>query len=1088
MHSVRRWLEDLGLGKYVETFEAAEIQVDVLPHLTEADLKDLGLPLGPRRRILSALATSASAPPPGQRSPIVSPGAVAHEPERRHLTVLFCDLVGSTELSQRHDPEDLRDIVRRYQDACAGVLARYGSGVAKFLGDGVLAYFGYPEAHEDEAERAVRAGLDMVDAVARLQADGRPLAARVGIATGLVVVGDIGGSGDANAVVGETPNLAARLQAEAPPGAVVIAPATRRLAGNWFSYEDMGARILKGIAEPVAVTRVIAAHSAESRFSAIRARRLTPFVGRLEEIALLSARWRMAKHGEGQVVLLSAEAGVGKSRIAEAIHDQVGDVGDPRLRYQCSPYHTSSALYPATEQLRVAASIVASDTADQRLAKLAAVVGEPSLPLLAELLGIPTSGRFAAPELAPDGQKTRTLMALVDQVLGLSERGTVFFLVEDAHWLDPTTRELLDRIVAAIPQRRILMLVTARPEFQNPWARHPHVTTLSLNRLGARDCTEMVAGLPGAASLPADVLATIVSRADGVPLFVEELTSSMVESGASHPDAIPVTLQDSLHARLGRLATAKPVAQIAAAVGRDFDYHLIARLADIAEPELVQSLEQLESAGLLFRRGVPPDARYAFKHALIRDAAYQSLLKSQQVRINARIVDVLEGGGFEQASAQPELIAHYATEAGDHDRAGRYWHQAGESSLRRSAVTEASEQFAHALTAIEAAKDHADARHRRQQTLSRLGIARMHSLGRSHPLVRQTFEEARDLARELNDDKARISPLVGLWAVNMLAGRVQECRQTVEEVFEVARATGDEGLLLQAHHAAWPVEFLSGSFAVAHRHLVQGLAIYDEVRHQDHRLLYFGHDPASCGLSCAAGVEWAMGRPETALRQEAKAIEHSRKIAHPTTLVHVLDLVGWTRAVRGDLSALDAAEEGLQLCERYHLPNYVPMCQIVHGWGLVKTGKSIDLGLREIATGVRSLQERGSVGRLASMMALQVDANLAVGQVQSCPPLMEQIFTLLDSSHERWAEVPIRLIHSRLMRCLGRDDDAKAACEAALRTAREQEALHWELIAATELVRLRAQVVSPVDLLRPIIDRFTEGHDCEAIRDARSLL
>jgi class 3 adenylate cyclase len=619
----------------------------------------LGLPLGPRRKLLKAIAELGA----GTASAAVaeeSPKArAAFEAERRQLTVMFCDLVGSTALSARLDPEDLRAVIGAYHRCCAAVIGRAGGFVAKYMGDGVLAYFGYPRADEHEAERAVRAGLALVEAVAGLDtAAGVPLQVRVGIGTGLVVVGDLIGDGTAQeqAVVGETPNLAARLQAVAEPGTVVIGPSTRRLTAGLFDYEDLGAIEIKGLAAPVIASRVLRESGAESRFEALRAT-ATPLVGRDEELALLQRRWQEAKAGEGSVVLVSGEPGIGKSRLAQSLLDRLSNEPHTRLRTFCSPHHQDHALYPTIAQLERAAGFRREDAAEQRLDKLEAVLAQATddlgeaVPLLAALLSLPTGDRYAPLNLIPQKQKEKTLQALVAQVEGLAARQPVLMLFEDAQWSDPTSLELYDLIIDRVPALRVLLIVTFRPEFAPPWVGRPQVSLLTLNRLPPRQRAEMIAGITGGKALPDEIAAQIIDRTDGVPLFVEELTKAVVESGMltdagdrytaatpATPLAIPASLQASLLARLDRLAPVREVAQIGAALGRQFSHELIAAVAPMPQPQLDDGLAQLVGAELIYRRGTPPDAEYTFKHALVQDAAYSTLLRSRRQQLHARIV------------------------------------------------------------------------------------------------------------------------------------------------------------------------------------------------------------------------------------------------------------------------------------------------------------------------------------------------------------------------------------------------------------------------------------------------------------------
>jgi class 3 adenylate cyclase len=680
MLEVSRWLAEQGLGHYAHAFAENGIASDVLRELTDADLKELGFNLGDRKRLLKAIA---ALDPKAKQDQVetaqpTATAAVPREAERRQLTVLFCDLVGSTALSGHLDAETMREVITRYQNTVAGEITRFEGHVAKFMGDGVLAYFGWPRAHEDDAERAVRSGLALVQAVGGLEAAGRPLAARIGIATGLVVVGDLVGDGAAQeeAVVGETPNLAARLQALAQPGAVVISQATRRLVGGLFELTDLGAQRLKGFAEPLAAWQVEGEGRAEGRFEALHGEWLTRLVGREHELGILLERWSWAKDGDGQVALLSGEPGIGKSRLTRSLIERLADESHTRLRYYCSPYHTNSALYPVTEQLERAAGLRVEDAAETRLDKLEAVLAEATenpaevTPLIAALLSIPAGPRYPPVNLAPEAQKLRTFETLLGQVIGLAGRWPLLMVLEDAHWVDPTTSELFGLIIDRIQRLPVLLLITFRPEFTPPWTGYAHVTSLTLSRLGQRQGAEMVERLTGGKPLPARVL--IQLKTDGVPLFVEELTKTVLESGlladaGDHyelssplpPLAIPATLHDSLMARLDRLVPVKEVPQIGAVIGREFSHELLAAVAHRPESELNAALDKLVAAELVFRRGTAPEATYSFKHALVQDAAYQSLLKSKRQQLHARIAQALEERPTDTGEVEPEVLARH---------------------------------------------------------------------------------------------------------------------------------------------------------------------------------------------------------------------------------------------------------------------------------------------------------------------------------------------------------------------------------------------------------------------------------------------
>jgi class 3 adenylate cyclase len=719
------WLRDLGLERYEASFRENAIDAKVLPSLTAEYLKDLGVAIvGHRRRLLDAIAAlradaTAKAPPPDALPVTGIPDS--DTAERRQLTVMFCDLVGSTALSGKLDPEDLRGIIGTYHRCCTDLIERNRGFVAKYMGDGVLAYFGYPRAHEHDAERAVRAGLALVEALPKVTtAAAAALQVRVGIATGLVVVGDLIGSGEAQerGIVGETPNLAARLQGIAQPNTVVIAEGTRRLLGNLFELQDLGARDLKGIAGPSRAWAALRPSSVESRFEALHATGLTALVGREEEFELLLRRWSRAKTGEGQVVLLSGEAGIGKSRLTAALLERLTTEPHTRLRYFCSPQHTDSALYPIIRQVERAAGLKYGETGQAKLDKLDKLLAQSStskqdVAFFAEMLSLPNDGRYQAFEMSPQQRRQRTLEAIGSQMETLAAQNPLLIIFEDAHWIDPTSLELLSRVVDRIAILRVLLLVTYRPEFAPPWIGRSNVTAHILNRLPQREVSAMIDSVVGNKLLPASIRKDIIERSDGIPLFVEEMTRAALETagegGAERavatvlpPEAaVPASLHASLMARLDRLgSTVKEVAQIGAVIGREFSYELLVAVAQRTGEELQAALQRLSDAGLILCRGWLPEATFLFNHALVRDAAYNALLRDRRQDLHLCVARSLENQFADLTAAQPELLAHHYAAGGSRDKAIKYWREAGERAARRAANREAIENLRRALSLI----------------------------------------------------------------------------------------------------------------------------------------------------------------------------------------------------------------------------------------------------------------------------------------------------------------------------------------------------------------------------------------------------
>ena len=886
---IKKWLEKLDLGQYVNLFAENDIDWGLLSELNHESLKDIGITsTGHRMRIIKAAALLEQevidvVPLAENGSTPTAFPAVRTQAERRQLTVMFCDLAGSTELSGQLDPEDLREIVRAYQQTVAKEVKRVDGKVVQYLGDGVLIYFGYPVAHEDDAQRAVYAGLgiprSMVPLNTRMQSEyGVQLSVRIGIHTGPVVVGEMGDSDhQENLAMGETPNLAARLQALAENDAVIISDSTRQLLGQLFDLDPLGAQNLKGIAEPVQVFSVHGERLVETRFAAGQGKELAALVGRDQELALLLDRWRKATAGKGQMVVLTGEAGIGKSRLVRAMVDTLTGSHYQRISFQCSPYHTDSPLYPATRHLTLAAGFRAGDTPEEKLDKLEMLLlqaqGDIShaAPLLGGLMGLGelAEARYGALDLLPAQRRSHTLEVLLDQLTGLADKNPMLFVLEDTHWIDPTTLEFIEKILDRIDALRIMVLVTARPTFTHGFGEHPIVSRLTLNRLGREQVNGIAERITRGKKLPPELLDEIAIRTDGVPLFVEEFTKTILEScqlretGSGYVSdecvdrlTIPSSLQDSLMARLDRMQQAKVVAQSAACIGRELEYVLLSAVLPIPQAELTTSLRQLIDAELIYGRGTPPASRYFFKHALVRDAAYQSLLKAKRRELHARVAGELES---ESPAAAPELLAYHYTEAGLAGRAIANWQIAGQQAMRSAGNTEAIQHFQKALKLLESQPENNERNATELKVLTNLGPLMMMMKGGSSTEVAEIYERAEALAGQMESSQELVPAIFGRWVFHAWGGRFDRADEVTRELFGVASATGDEALLLQAHHAAWPTRMLRGDYEVSSEQIDKGLAIYDYEKHKHHAFLYLGHDPAVCGHSLKASITWALG-------------------------------------------------------------------------------------------------------------------------------------------------------------------------------------------------------------------------------------
>lgn len=1110
--TVREWLAGEGLQQYAEIFEQNRIGLDVLPDLSESDLQGLGIPLGDRKRLLKAIRAFAQARANTDESASAPPKQIARA-ERRQLTVLFCDLVGSTELATQLDPEQLRDLMHTYQRACSEVVERYEGHIAQYLGDGLMVYFGWPRAHEDDAVRAIRAGLEMIAALSGLPAT-MPIRARVGIHTGLVVVGETG-DGDASipkAAVGETPNIAARLQALAEPSSVVVSGRTHSLAGGLFDFIDLGAKTLKGVAEPVRLLHVSGPRKVESRFDAGRTDSgLTPLIGREEEIALLLRRWREAKEGEGQVVLIGGEPGIGKSRLTRTLREQLGNEPYIALRYQCSPYHANSALYPVIEQFERAAGFVRDDTADQKLDKMQAVLAGSDVqiaeaaPLLASMLSLPTD-RYPSLSLSPQKQKDKTLEALAMQVETLALDQTVLMIYEDVHWIDATSQEALDLLVPRLQRLPVMLVVTYRPEYSPRWSEQAHVTVLGLSRLGRRQGAALVEQLTGGKSLPSDVLEQIVTRTDGVPLFVEELTKSVLESkvlrdigdryaleGALPALAIPTTLRDSLIARLDRLAPVREVAQIGACIGREFSYELLATVSPLRGPKLDEALEQLTTSGLMFRRGAPPDATYTFKHALVQDAAYDSLLKSKRSQLHAQIAQVLETGLTKTAQVEPELLAHHFTLASLHARAVPYWIQAGQRALARVALPEAVGHLSAALRVNELLPTGNERDRQELDIRLLLSAAHLASRGWAAIEVVTTLGPARDLAIRLREDDKLVVILFYIWFHQMMRCEYARNQEIVTELRALAHSRQDSTTAVIAEMAAALSCWFTGNPLQARKAAESMLAIYDAEAHGQLAISYV-HDPKCLMVAWAAEWLWALGYPEQAQRAAEEQLRLARQLGHPMNLFVSLSVgtvgltaCGETRVAREWLQEAKAIAQDLGIT--FMAEAIVPFWE---GCALIAAGEH-ERGHAMLAVGAKGWRDTGPLHLIPLANMMRAKALTALGQFDEAQHLLDEAVAIIDRTGHRSHEPEMHRALGELYRLRAASDPASAerCFVRALETARMQQAKGYELRAASSLARLwqsQHKRREAYDLLAAVYGWFTEGFDTKDLKEAKALL
>jgi class 3 adenylate cyclase/predicted ATPase len=1107
---ISAWLRKLGLERYEQAFRDGEIDSEILTDLTDADLRELGIPLGPRRKLLKAI----SALPAGTEHPsareVKRPGA-----ERRQLTVLFCDMVDSTELSAQLDPEDMGAVMSAYQRTTAAVVEHFEGHVARYLGDGVLAYFGWPQAHEDEAERAVRSGLAIIKALAELETPaGKPLAARVGIATGLVMVGELIGEGGSQeeAVVGETPNLAARLQVLAQPRSVVISQATRRLVGGLFKLVDLGPQRIKGFAEPLAAFRVTGEGRAEGRFEALHGERLTPLVGREHDLGLLLERWAWARDGDGQVVLLSGEPGIGKSRLIRALRERLGDEPYTAISHYCSPYHTNSALYPVIGLLERAARLDRDDPAEAQLARLEALLSRSTdrpdevVPLLAALLGIQTGGRYPALGLTPEVQKRRTLLALVDQLAGLAARQPALALYEDAHWIDPSTLELLGFVIERIPQLPILVLITFRPDFQPPWTGQAHLTTLTMSRLGRRQGTDLVAQVTGDKPLPREIVEQIVARTDGVPLFIEELTKTVLESGlltdaGDHyelskplpPLAIPATLHDSLMARLDRLAPVKEVAQIGAVIGREFSYELLAAVAPMSANQLGDALEQLVSSELVFRRGTPPEATYSFKHALVQDAAYQSLLRSKRQQLHARIAHVLEERPTDARENAPGVLARHLTDAGLAERAIPYWRRAGELAAARSANVEAIASLSRGLDLIATLPNATERLDEELALQLAIGGPLIATKGSAAPEVEQTYSRACALCEQLGRSDELFPVLRGLWTNHHVRGDLRQANALAKRLVVLAEEQGEPLCRALARRAQGTTLFYLGNFWEATAVLGEGIAIDDDIAAWEdpaHLLIYTERAGVACRLYSAWAL-WYLGFPHNALQKVEAGVALAQRLGHVHSIAFALNWAALLHNLRREFDAAHRrAEAAIDIASDYGLSQWLAIATFYRGVAMVGLGQ-LGEGMAQLHAGQGAYNGTGARVIQSQWLGFLAAAHVQAGQFDDALHALYQASEAARETGECHWQAELYRLKGAVLAKIGENAEAALCLQRAIDTARSQQAKSLELRAGTSLARLwrdQGRFAEARDLLASVYGWFTEGFDTADLKDAKALL
>jgi class 3 adenylate cyclase/predicted ATPase len=969
-----------------------------------------------------------------------SPAAAPPDAERRQLTVLFCDLVDSTRLSSQLDPEEYRDVVRAYHTACTEVITRFDGHIAQLLGDGLLIYFGYPQAHEDDPHRAVRTGLGILAAMEDLNTalkrnKGTQLAIRVGIHTGLVVVGAMGGGGrQEQLALGETPNVAARIQGLAASNSLVVSSATYRLIQGYFACQDLGAQTLRGMAELLHVYRVLQESGARGRLDVAVTRGLTPLVGREQEVGLLFERWEQVKAGHGQVILLTGDAGIGKSRLVQMLKEHIAQ--EPHTRWECRSveHYQNTALFPLTDWFQRLLQFQAEDTPNEKLAKLEQMLSQYRLPLeesvqlFAPLLSVPLpEDRYAPLALSPQRQRQKTLETIVTILLELAEPQPVLFILEDLHWTDPTTLEFLNLLVEQIPTTSILTILTCRPYFQPAWHHRSYLTEITVNRLSHAQVEQIVTGVTDGKTLPAEVLQQIIVKTDGVPLFVEELTKAILESGhlkevdgyyelagSLSTLTIPATLQDSLMARLDRLVTAKAVAQYAAVIGRQFAYDLLSMVSQLDDTTLQRELGRLVEAEIVYQRGVPPQAMYTFKHALIQDTAYQSLLKSTRQGYHQQIAQVLESQFPEIAETQPELLAHHYTEAGLIEQAVAYWQRAGQDASDRSAHLEA---INHVTTGIALLQSLPETPEHTQQAVTlyiALGAALQMTKGYGAPEVEHAYTQARALCQQAGETPELAPVLLGLWRFYGVRSQLHTARELGATLLRLAQCAHDPALSVTAHYTLGATWLYLGAFPTARQHLDAGIALStpDQRRTPVFRM---GQDLGVSCQTCAAATLWFLGYPDQALAHIHDLLVLAHELSHPFSLAWAQCWAAYVYQFRRDVAAVyEQAEATVTLATEQGFTQWVAQGTSMRGWALAMQGQGEE-GLAQIHQGVAAWRATGAALFVPYYCTLLADVAAHLGHTADGLQALAEAHTLVEQQEERWWEAEISRLRGVLL-------------------------------------------------------------------------
>jgi class 3 adenylate cyclase/ABC-type lipoprotein export system ATPase subunit len=1060
------WLQSLGLEKYGEVLASHDIDLAVVPDLTEQDLEKLGLSLGHRRKFIAAAARLRMVEaPPAVASPQGQPSPQPAPVERRQVTVVFIDLVGSTALGRQLDPEDLIRLLRQYREACVAVIGKYDGFIAQYLGDGILVYFGFPQAQEHAAERAVRAALEIVETVGQLkQPDGPPLQCRLGIATGLVVAGEATGVGAAGeeTVVGDTPNLAARLQSLAEPDCVLVGPTTHQLTADFFEYSFSGEHAIKGFHEPVSVWKALRESATESRFAAAHAATAGPIVGRERELAFLYDSWQRATQGNGHVVLLAGEAGMGKSRLLEALAERVRGERHRLLRCQCSPYHRNSVLFPFKKLLRHRLDIDRDASAQENLDRIGRMLGQAgrhersSTLLLAELLEVHSEDKLSPIEMTPNQRKEETLAILEDLLMAPLD-GPVLLLLEDAHWSDQTTQILVERLLKRIERERALVLITHRPELKTNWSEHPQATQITCKQIGHEHCAVLIRNVAHRMKMDDSLIREIVARSDGVPLFVEELTKAVLDLGSLGPGAVPLTLQDSLMARLDRLGRAKDIAQIASVIGRQFSYALLEAIAGASDSELRSALDRLRESGLIFEAGADTETSYSFNHSLVQEAAYESLPRSRRLSLHKQIADHLESGFSAEGESEPTVVAHHYSRAGEAEKSFHFWMLAADRSGQRLAFAESVANLSSALAEAARVADPGLRTRLKLDAQLRLGATLVHHKGAQTAEAESALEEARALAREVDAGPQLFQATWGLYLNAARNRRFDKIGTLSEELMTISQGLGDEDLKFEALHHRWGFAYFTGQTAMMLECTAEGMERYNRDRHHRFSYVFAGHDPGVCACFVRATALGIAGRAKSVRPALDAGLELANSLQHPLTLAFAQGSACFSaHIVRDSDGCREFAEQLMQVSAKYEFPVTRAVGSFMLGAARAQQGDVVP-ALKQMEPSFEATLAYGFLGVLPGVIMAE-----ALADAGRNPEALALVARLLDESttpevggfiSELWR------IRGELMlrQSAGNAPQAESFLGTALRIATGQGALVYQLRAGIALARLLAE-------------------------------